>query len=229
MTPKEGKREQKERGLSGQLTLSLRPQTCTSPSPRALHTAMQRQPTHNHPATRLLSRGNTGASLEQNAPHPRPSLGPSRSLDHLSQVLPHIFFWPRGGTKPLQYRAAANPPAVAPSFACRRLISRFRTAHSRALLSHSVPDEPGLLPPPLASPCQLRGPPLAASAAASPFFPRWALGGARELGPPPGSCFRHSLVGWDGDGCCGKEEEAEAGTDGHLSTLRSAALQDCVL
>lgn len=31
MTPKEGKREQKERGLSGQLTLSLRPQTCTSP------------------------------------------------------------------------------------------------------------------------------------------------------------------------------------------------------
>lgn len=173
MTPKEGKREQKERGLSGS-TNSLSTTTDMHVALTTCTTHSNAKATNTQPPSNAatIEREHRGQSRGQNAPHPRPSLGPSRSLDRLSQVLPHTFFWPRGGTKPLQYRAAANPPAVAPSFACRRLISRFRTAHSRALLSHSVPDEPGLLPPPLASPCQLRGPPLAASAAASPFFPR---------------------------------------------------------
>lgn len=229
MTPKEGKREQKERGLSRSTNslststdMHVALNTCTTHrNAKATNT----QPPSNAATIEREHRGQSRAECSASAPVSWPVAIPRSSFPGPSAHLRLA----EGGTKPLQYRAAANPPALAPSFACRRLISRFRTAHSRALLSHSVPDEPGLLPPPLASPCQLRGPPLAASAAASPFFPRWALGGVRELGPPPGSCFRQSLVGWDGDGCCGKEEEAEAGTDGHLSTLRSAALQDCVL
>lgn len=223
MTPKEGNRRERERERGGdylgQLTLSLRPQARTSPSPRALHTARQRQPTHNHPATRHAIELNTGASLEQIAPHPRPSLGPSRSLDRLSQVLPHPSFG-RGGEPNLCAIPRCRQPArrctqfcvvdLFPGSGRRRRRTRERCCPTRYRTSQGcfplLPSQ--VTANPSRAPLWLR------VAVASPFFDRWALGGARELArPPPGSCFRQSLVGWDGDGCYGKEDEAETGTD----------------
>lgn len=233
MTPKEGKREQKERGLSGSTnSLYDHRHARTSPSPRALHTAMQRA-THTTTQQRgMLSSLNTGASLEQIAPHPRrPSLGPSRSLDRLSQVLPHPSFGRGGGTKPLQYRAAANPPAVAPSSTVSSTYFQVpdaaaAAAHSRAALSHSVPDEPGLLPSPLASHNQLRGP--ARQALSRPPFSLDGLsvGPANWARPQVPASAR---VWSDGTVMDAVGRKRRRRTAVKAAVPRSAALQDWVL
>jgi len=191
VTPKEGKGG--ERGLSGS-TNSLHHHS----SPRALHTTMQRQQTNTQQRGRYQV--HTRPGLEQIAPRPRRLLAvaiPRSSFPGPSAT----YFWPRGGlarwgTKPCN---TALPPIRQPARRCTQLwstISRFRTRPVESVVL-SVPDELGLSPSQVTanSSSATRAPPLCLRALSCPFFfPRWALSGART-GPPPGSCFRQSLVG----------------------------------
>lgn len=82
--------------------------TCTTHSKAK---ATNTQPPSNAACYRVEHRGQSRTDCSASAPVSWPVAIPRSSFPGPSAP----FFWPRGGTKPLQYRAAANPPAVAPS------------------------------------------------------------------------------------------------------------------
>ncbi|KAK1832413.1 hypothetical protein QBC39DRAFT_70288 [Podospora conica] len=126
VTPKEGKGRHRGDYL-GQLTPSTTTDmhadltTCTTQHSGA--TPSNAMATDNHPAPRLLSTAAAHRGWLSRADCLRiraVSWPPSRSLDRLSQVLPHPTFG-RGGdlplgnqTRPFQYRTAAHPPTRPP-------------------------------------------------------------------------------------------------------------------
>lgn len=152
MTPKEGNRRERERGgglsgstnsLSTTTDMHVALTTCTTHSKAK---ATNTQPPSNAACYRVEHRGQSRTDCSASAPVSWPVAIPRSSFPGPSAP----FFWPRGEPNLCNTALPPTRPPLQPVL-CRRLISRFRTAaaaHSRALLSHSVPDEPGLLPPP---------------------------------------------------------------------------------